>query len=221
MRRKLAWLVLFTFMFSIFPVGPAQAAGPAISEISPGIMPPGGGQLLISGSGLGAEGTKVILQIGAKVIVLEGADIVSSGPGFVIATVPSQDSSEFDATGIIQVDSLILTNNEGSSTKANPFKYMQNPGISHSYPFTIIDKYEDNGNPSNDDADKKTFLKIEGGFFDWVDKVYLRDKDVPDSSVKFGNFENPAGELFKDESDGGIYIEVSNILRGREVAVKV
>ncbi|NLV17376.1 MAG: hypothetical protein GXY50_09260 [Syntrophomonadaceae bacterium] len=222
MRRKLALLVLFTFMFSLFPAVPVQAAGPVISEVSPAIMPPGGGQLVISGSGLGAAGTKVILQIGAKAIVLEGADIVSTGSGFVVVTVPSQDLTEFDATGIIQVNNLILANDDGSANKANPFKYMQNPSISHSYPFTIIDKYDDNGNPSTKDADRKTFLKIEGGYFDWVDKVYLKEKDALEgSAIKFGNFESPAGQIFKDASDGGIYIEVSNILRGKEVEVKV
>ena len=88
-------------------------------------------------------------------------------PNLLIVEVPKQE--ELDATGIKQVDSLVVSNSSGSSSsRLNPFRYMGTPTITHSYPFTTVEKYDDNGNPSQDEADKKTYLKIEGGYLDWV-----------------------------------------------------
>ncbi|MGE5544465.1 MAG: IPT/TIG domain-containing protein, partial [Bacillota bacterium] len=197
---------------------PAQAAGPVITEVSPAIVPAGGGQIMIHGTDLGGVDVRVIMQIGAEILVLDD-EIMLATPNLVIVTVPAH---EVDATGVKQVDSLVVSNSNGSSVpKVNPFRYMGTPVISHSYPFTTVDKYDDAGNPSQDEDDKKTYLKIEGGYFDWVDKVYLKEKGTPDgSALKFGNFPDAIGPLYQDVADGGIYIEVTNILRGKEVQIK-
>jgi len=208
-------------LITLFPCLPAQAAAPVVTEVSPAIVPADGGDIMIHGTDLGGADVRVILQIGAEILVLGDAvdEIILTTPNLVIARVPSH---AVDATGIKQVDSLVVSNSNGSSApKANPFRYMETPEISHSYPFTTVEKYDDAGNPSQDEADKKTYLKIEGGYFDWVDKVYLKEKNTPDgSALKFGNFPDAAGPLHRDNNDGGIYIEVTNILRGKEVQIK-
>lgn len=219
MRRRLSFLLLAVMVITLFPCPPAQAAVPVIEGVSPSIVPAEGGQIMIHGKDLAGTDIRVILQIGAKIIILEGSDIMLATPNLVIARVPAQ---EVDATGVKQVDSLVVSNSSGSSSSwANPFRYMANPTITHSYPFTTVEKYDDNGNPSQDEADKKTYLKIEGGYLDWVDKVYLKEKGSPDgSAIKFGNFPDAVGPVYKDAADGGIYIEVTNVLRGKEVEVK-
>lgn len=221
MRRVISYLLLTLMMFSLFPAMPVQAAAtPVITGVNPSIVPAkDGGDIMIYGTDLGGAGTKVVLQIGAEIMILEGDAIRLATPSLVIVKVPGH---AVDATGIKQVNSLVVSNSNGSSApKANPFRYMETPEVSHSYPFTTVSKYDDSGNPSQIETDKKTYLKIEGGFFDWVDKVYLKEKDTPDgSALKFGSFTDATGPLYRDEADGGIYIEVTNILRGKTVQVK-
>lgn len=221
MRRRLSFLLLAVMLMTLFPCLPAQAV-PVITEVSPSIVPAEtGGQIMIHGTDLGGTDVQVILQIGAKIIILQDGDIKLATPNLLIVEVPEQE--ELDATGIKQVDSLVVSNSSGSSSsRLNPFRYMGTPKITHSYPFTTVEKYDDNGNPSQDEADKKTYLKIEGGYLDWVDKVYLKEKETLDgSAIKFGNFPDAVGPVYKDDTDGGIYIEVTNVLRGKEVEVKV
>lgn len=220
MRRGICFLMLTVMLMTLFPCLPAQAAEPVITEVSPSIVPAEGGQVMIHGTDLGGTDVKVILQIGADSIILEGSDnIILATPNLLIVNVPAHG---VDATGIKQVDRLVVSNSSGSSSSwLNPFRYMETPAISHSYPFTTVEKFDDAGNPSQDEDDKKTYLKIEGGYFDWVDKVYLKEKDTQDgSALKFGNFTDAAGPLYRDNSDGGIYIEVTDILRGKEVEIK-
>ncbi|NLU49044.1 MAG: hypothetical protein GXX09_01345 [Syntrophomonadaceae bacterium] len=223
MRRYPAWLVwLLVFIFTTVPVLPVQAATPTVSSVSPGIVSAGGGDIVIYGSNLGDPGTKVVLQIGAETVIVpdDGGAIRLTTANMLIVTVPAHG---VDITGIKQVNSLVVSHTTGTSVPyLNPFRYMATPSITHSYPFTVVSRYDSSGNPSQAEADKKTYLKIEGGYLDWVDKVYLKEKDTPDGSAfKFGNFPNPAGEIYRDSTDGGIYIEVSTLLRGREVQVKV
>ena len=221
MRRRLSFLLLAVMLMTLFPCLPAQAV-PVITEVTPSIVPAEtGGQIMIHGTDLGGTDIKVILQIGAKIIILQDSDIKLATPNLLIVEVPKQE--ELDATGIKQVDSLVVSNSSGSSSsRLNPFRYMGTPTITHSYPFTTVEKYDDNGNPSQDEADKKTYLKIEGGYLDWVDRVYLKEEGSPDgSAIKFGNFPDAVGPVYRDAADGGIYIEVTNVLRGKEVEVKV
>jgi len=223
MRRRISFLLLAVMLITMFPCPPAQAAGPVITEVSPSIVPAAGGQIMIHGTDLGGPDVKVILQIGSEIIIIpdhEDSEIIMATQNLLIVKVPPQ---LVDATGIKQVDSLVVSNSSGSSSSwLKPFRYMGTPTITHSYPFTTVEKYDANGNPSQDEADKKTYLKIEGGYLDWVDKVYLKEKGTPDgSAVKFGNFPDAVGPVYKDATDGGIYIEVTNVLRGKEVEVKV
>jgi len=219
-------VLLAVMLITLFPCPPAQAAGPVITGVSPSIVPAEGGQIMIQGDDLlGTDPTalKVILQIGSQIIIIpdhEGSEIKLATQNLLIVKVPAQP---VDATGIKQVDSLVVSNSGGSSKSwLNPFKYMGTPTITHSYPFTTVEKYDANGNPSQDEADKKTYLKIEGGYLDWVDKVYLKEKGSEDgSAIKFGNFSDAVGPVYKDAADGGIYIEVTNVLRGKDVEVKV
>jgi hypothetical protein len=220
MRRTISILLLMVMIMTLFPVMPVWAAAPAVTTVSPAVVPADGGQIMIYGTDLNDGDTRVILQMGAEIVSLDGAAITLATPSLLIVKVPPH---AVDATGIKQVDNLVVSNNSGSSApKPKPFQYMKTPEITHSYPFTTVEKYDDAGNPSQNEADKKTYLKIEGGYFDWVDKVYLKEKDTPDgSALKFGNFADAAGPLNKDKTEGGIYIEVTDILRGKEVQIKV
>ena len=221
MRRTISFLLLTVMILTLFPVLPVQAAAPAIREVNPSIIPAAdGGEIMIHGTDLGGADVKVILQIGAEILVLEGNAIRLATSNLVIVKVPAHS---VDATGIKQINSLVVSNSSGSTTpKANPFRYMETPMVTHSYPFTTVEKYDDAGNPSQNEADKKTYLKIEGGYLDWVDKVYLKEKGTPDgSALKFGKFTDSLGRLERDKNEGGIYIEVTNILRGKEVEIKV
>ena len=132
MRRIMSLMLVTVMVLGLFPAMPAQAADtPVITEVSPSIVPAEGGDIMINGTNLGAAGTKVVLQIGAEIVIMEGDSIRLVSPHMIVVTVPEH---EVDATGVKQVNSLVVSNDGGSSVpKVNPFKYMETPVVKHSY----------------------------------------------------------------------------------------
>ncbi|MGE5423295.1 MAG: IPT/TIG domain-containing protein [Ignavibacteriales bacterium] len=219
--RWLAWLLIVTFILTIIPVLPAQAATPTITGITPAAVPAEtGGDIRITGTNLGDLGTQVILGIGNETIIIEGSAIKSRTANLLVVTVPAHEVGE---DGVMQVDDLTVVHNTGASTPySNPFKWVAKPSISHSYPFTVVSTYDTSGNPSQSTAAKKTYLKIEGSYWRTVTKVYLRKASTTSGyDYAFGSFTGAQGAVNFDTTDPGVYVDITNLMVGETVYARV
>lgn len=207
--KPFTWFILASFLCVMLGINPqtAEAAAPTITGVSSRYVPAGGGTIDIYGTNLG-DVSSVRIRIGTESLSLP---IVEPHSSFLVVQVPAHD---VDPNGSKQVDSLTVINSSGSYTISNPFQYIAAPIISHSYPFTLVSKYDENSNPSQDPADRKKYLKIEGTYLDWVSTVYLKN-----GSGQILSFSGTS--LLRDASDGGIYFDITSVFQVNNPPVQV